>query len=164
MSTSDALLVAHVVRFAQASDLPYPRPRSRGARAQDADKLYTFALTDPDAPNPTEPKFAEWVHWLSVNRSAAGAGGDDLVAFFGSAPGNGAGVHRYVLVVYEQTAAIVDAAEPRIPLRRCAACGGNVWSRRAHRSSVPSRPTDTVRTPSHRTRHLPQWLPAAEEL
>ena len=23
-------------------------------------KLYTIVLSDPDAPNPTEPKFAEW--------------------------------------------------------------------------------------------------------
>lgn len=26
-------------------------------------KLYTIVLSDPDAPNPTEPKFAEWIHW-----------------------------------------------------------------------------------------------------
>ena len=26
-------------------------------------KLYTVILSDPDAPNPAEPKFAEWLHW-----------------------------------------------------------------------------------------------------
>lgn len=26
-------------------------------------KLYTIVLADPDAPNPTDPKFACWVHW-----------------------------------------------------------------------------------------------------
>lgn len=91
-------------------------PVARTHAFQSNDKLYTFALTDPDAPNPAEPKFAEWVHWLSVNRGASGAGGDDLVAFFGSAPGQGAGIHRYVLVVYEQ-AAPIHSSEPRIPLR-----------------------------------------------
>lgn len=29
----------------------------------DKDKLYTVCLADPDAPNPTEPKFACWIHW-----------------------------------------------------------------------------------------------------
>ena len=31
--------------------------------AGEAGKLYTVILSDPDAPNPAEPKFAEWIHW-----------------------------------------------------------------------------------------------------
>ena len=84
-----------------------------------AEKHYTFILSDPDAPNPTEPKFAEWIHWLSVNNRVDGAvAGEDLVAFFGSAPGQGAGIHRYVLVVYEQAGVIATESESRIPLQR----------------------------------------------
>ena len=83
-----------------------------------AGKLYTVILSDPDAPNAAEPKFAEWLHWLQCNASAedlAGTG-EALVAYFGSAPGNGAGVHRYCIVVYEQPAGAIGGDEPRIPL------------------------------------------------
>jgi hypothetical protein len=44
------------------------------------------------------------------------AAGESIVKYFGSAPGQGAGVHRYVLAVYEQTTGAIAPAEPRIPL------------------------------------------------
>jgi phosphatidylethanolamine-binding protein (PEBP) family uncharacterized protein len=71
--------------------------------AGEADKLYTLILSDPDAPNPADPKFGEWQHWVHVNAGPSDlSSGESITAFFGSAPGQGAGVHRYCLVVYEQ--------------------------------------------------------------
>lgn len=35
--------------------------------------LYSLALSDPDAPVPTNPTAREWLHWLVIN-----APGDDL--------------------------------------------------------------------------------------
>ena len=81
--------------------------------------LYTLILSDPDAPNPGSPEFAEWQHWRVVNAPAADlAAGDVRCAYFGSAPGQGAGVHRYVLVAYAQPGgariAVDDAADAPI--------------------------------------------------
>jgi hypothetical protein len=86
-------------------------------------KLYCIAFTDPDAPNPTEPKFAEFNHWLTVNVPAPKADGpveygDPIVAYVGSAPGQAGGVHRYVFVVYEQPDKLT-CDEPRVPIQRC---------------------------------------------
>ena len=82
--------------------------------------LYAVILSDPDAPNPTEPKFAEWIHYLAVNvRGCDLKSGDENVRYFGSAPGQGAGVHRYCVVVYEQTTGAIAPEAPVIPLRRC---------------------------------------------
>ena len=80
-------------------------------------KLYTIILSDPDAPNPSEPKFAEWIHWLVVNVPGSDvSAGIALVPYFGSAPGNGAGNHRYMFVVYEQSGE-VSAEESRVAPR-----------------------------------------------
>ena len=90
-----------------------------GDASSSAGKLYTVILSDPDAPNPAEPKFAEWLHSLRVNASAQdlARSGDEIVAYFGSAPGKGAGVHRYCIVVYEQAGGLaITPSEPRIPL------------------------------------------------
>lgn len=66
--------------------------------------LYTVLLTDPDAPSVADPKFGEFAHWVVVNASAADVQGtgEALVAYHGSSPGPGSGVHRYCLVVYAQ--------------------------------------------------------------
>jgi len=91
-----------------------PRVVLAGARA---DALYAFVLSDPDAPSVADPKFGEWQHWVVVNaRGGDAAAGDVLTAFFGPAPGKDSGAHRYVLVAYEQAAAVDAAAEPRVPL------------------------------------------------
>ncbi len=88
----------------------------------DPSRLYTIILSDPDAPNTAEPKFAEWQHWVQVNvrvdkdSGAVVDKGESVTAFFGPAPGKDSGRHRYCLVVYEQEAAInVDPAE-KLPL------------------------------------------------
>ncbi|KAL7836909.1 hypothetical protein AOLI_G00281930 [Acnodon oligacanthus] len=67
------------------------------------EKLYTVAMTDPDAPSRKDPKFREWHHFLVVNVK-----GNDISTgcvmsdYVGSGPPKGTGLHRYVWLVYEQ--------------------------------------------------------------
>ena len=75
--------------------------------------LYTLILSDPDAPSPAQPEFAEWMHWVVVNAPAENlGGGEQLTAYFGSAPGQGTGLHRYVLVAYAQPGRIAPTEAP----------------------------------------------------
>ena len=101
---------------------------------------FTVALTDPDAPDPTVPKFAEFCHWLEGDLSLNEAGelhrpdgGDpraELVPYFGSAPDKAgkAAPHAYALVVYLQRATLKGnpaveryrvAPKSGFPPRRC---------------------------------------------
>ena len=106
-----------------------------------AGATFTVALTDPDAPNPLDPKFAEFCHWLEGDLSLNEAGvlhrpdgGDplsELVPYFGSAPGKLDDVpvpHAYALVVYLQRATLKGnpaveryrvAPKSGFPPRRC---------------------------------------------
>jgi phosphatidylethanolamine-binding protein (PEBP) family uncharacterized protein len=76
------------------------------------DNMYTVILSDPDAPSPSDPKFAEWQHWVWTNATVRGAAdlcaldpatssGDHPTAWFGPAPGQG-DAHTYCVVVYQQ--------------------------------------------------------------
>jgi hypothetical protein len=79
--------------------------------------LFTVLLTDPDAPSAADPKFGEFAHWVVVNAAAADVQGtgEALVAYHGSSPGPGSGVHRYCLVVYAQPGgARIACDEPRV--------------------------------------------------
>jgi len=65
--------------------------------------LYTLVLTDPDAPSRQQPKYREWHHWLVVNIPENDiAKGETLSEYVGSGPPKGTGLHRYVLLVYQQ--------------------------------------------------------------
>ncbi|KAK9841768.1 hypothetical protein WJX81_001699 [Elliptochloris bilobata] len=63
--------------------------------------LYSLALSDPDAPIPTNPSAREWLHWLVIN-----APGDDLgsgeVLYDYNAPAPPGGLHRYIFTLYSQ--------------------------------------------------------------
>ena len=82
------------------------------AQPLNPEHLYTVILSDPDAPSPSDPKFAEWQHWVWVNASVRGADpcvldpatslGDHPTSWFGPAPGQG-DAHMYCVVVYQQT-------------------------------------------------------------
>ncbi|MGH0182118.1 UNVERIFIED_CONTAM: hypothetical protein FKN15_008719 [Acipenser sinensis] len=90
------------------------RPTSIAWDGCDANKLYTLALTDPDAPSRKNPKFREWHHFLVVNMQGSDiSSGCVMSDYVGSGPpkGTGAGypslksppgLHRYVWLVYEQ--------------------------------------------------------------
>uniref|UniRef100_A0A0N4Z6M9 Phosphatidylethanolamine-binding protein n=1 Tax=Parastrongyloides trichosuri TaxID=131310 RepID=A0A0N4Z6M9_PARTI len=75
----------------------------------DPQGLYTLAMTDPDAPSRTDPKFREWEHWLVVNIPGNNISkGDTLAEYVGSGPPSGTGFHRYVYLVYKQQGKITD--------------------------------------------------------
>ncbi|KAI3372581.1 hypothetical protein L3Q82_023054 [Scortum barcoo] len=70
----------------------------------DPSKLYTLALTDPDAPSRKDPKFREWHHFLVVNMKGNDVSSGSVMSdYVGSGPPKGTGLHRYVwLVVRKQ--------------------------------------------------------------
>ncbi|XP_061527289.1 phosphatidylethanolamine-binding protein 1 [Phycodurus eques] len=73
----------------------------------DPKKLYTLALTDPDAPSRGDPKFREWHHFLVVNMKGNDvSSGEVLSDYVGSGPPRGTGLHRYVWLVYSQAGAL----------------------------------------------------------
>ncbi|CAD7086656.1 unnamed protein product [Hermetia illucens] len=70
-------------------------------------KFYTICMTDPDAPSRRDPKFREWHHWLVGNIPGNNiTEGDILSEYIGSAPPKGSGLHRYVILVYQQNGKI----------------------------------------------------------
>ncbi|KAK5646320.1 hypothetical protein RI129_004784 [Pyrocoelia pectoralis] len=80
----------------------------------DPDKYYLLVMTDPDAPSRSNPEFREWHHWLVGNIPGMDVGkGEVLSAYIGSGPPEGTGLHRYVLLVYEQPDKITFD-EPRL--------------------------------------------------
>lgn len=78
----------------------------------DSSKLYTLALTDPDAPSRQKPTFREWHHFLVVNMKGNDVStGRVMSDYVGSGPPQGTGLHRYVWLVYEQ-AGPLSCSEP----------------------------------------------------
>lgn len=71
--------------------------------AADPYAYYTLIMTDPDAPSRKNPARREWHHWLVVNVPGAQIEkGETLTDYIGSAPPDGSGLHRYVLLAYKQ--------------------------------------------------------------
>ncbi|XP_063389036.1 protein D2-like [Cydia fagiglandana] len=67
-------------------------------------KYYTVAMIDPDTPSPEVPKFREFNHWLVANVPGDNVtAGETLTTYFGPTPPPGTGLHRYVVLVYQQT-------------------------------------------------------------
>ncbi|CAG5049624.1 unnamed protein product [Parnassius apollo] len=59
--------------------------------------FYTVAMTGPDA------RDSEWQHWLVGNVPGSDVSkGDVLTEYSGAGPRPGTGLHRYVLLVYQQ--------------------------------------------------------------
>lgn len=82
------------------------------------DAYYTVCLTDPDAPSRAEPIYREWNHWLVANIPGNDiAAGETLSEYIGSAPPSGTGFHRYVFLVYKQSAGQLEFSEPRLTNR-----------------------------------------------
>ncbi|KAK0141975.1 Phosphatidylethanolamine-binding protein 1 [Merluccius polli] len=83
------------------------RPTSIDWAGCDVTKRYTLALTDPDAPSRSDPKFREWHHFLVVNMKGNDVSSGCVMSdYVGSGPPKGTGLHRYVWLVYEQTDAL----------------------------------------------------------
>ncbi|CAL4977368.1 unnamed protein product [Urochloa decumbens] len=64
--------------------------------------LYTLIMTDPDAPSPSDPTMREYLHWIVANIPGGtdASKGEDVVEYMGPRPP--VGIHRYVLVLFEQ--------------------------------------------------------------
>ncbi|XP_054466335.1 phosphatidylethanolamine-binding protein 1 [Anoplopoma fimbria] len=79
------------------------RPTCMEWEGCDSTKLYTLALTDPDAPSRKDPKFREWHHFLVINMKGNDVSSGCVMSdYVGSGPPKGTGLHRYVWLVYEQ--------------------------------------------------------------
>ncbi|KAH7698134.1 Protein D2 [Aphelenchoides avenae] len=64
-------------------------------------------MVDPDAPSPNDPSARSWVHWLVVNVLGNDiAQGQVIQEYNGPTPPTGSGLHRYVLLAYEQPSLI----------------------------------------------------------
>ncbi|KAL6626590.1 hypothetical protein ACP70R_030316 [Stipagrostis hirtigluma subsp. patula] len=79
-----------------------PLVRISGRRSD----LYTLIMTDPDAPSPSDPTMREYLHWIVTNIPGGmdAAKGEEVVAYMGPRPP--VGIHRYVLVLFEQKARV----------------------------------------------------------
>uniref|UniRef100_A0ACD5ZVW8 Uncharacterized protein n=1 Tax=Avena sativa TaxID=4498 RepID=A0ACD5ZVW8_AVESA len=86
-----------------------PAVHIAGGRVGD---LFTLVMTDPDAPSPSEPTMKEWLHWLVVNipGGADPSQGQEVVPYMAPCPP--LGIHRYVLVLYQQKARVAAPAAP----------------------------------------------------
>nr|ABW96232.1 ZCN9 [Zea mays] len=64
--------------------------------------LYTLIMTDPDAPSPSNPTMREYLHWIVINIPGGtdATKGEEVVEYMGPRPP--VGIHRYVLVLFEQ--------------------------------------------------------------
>lgn len=72
-----------------------------------ADKLYTVMMMDPDAPSRENPSFAQWYHWGVINVPGNDIDkGEVIAAYVGAGPPANTGLHRYIIVVYEQNGEI----------------------------------------------------------
>ena len=68
---------------------------------------YTLIMTDPDAPSRANPTFREFFHWAVVNIPGNEVSqGDEICSYMGAGPPHGGGTHRYLFLLYQQTAPI----------------------------------------------------------
>ncbi|MEQ2274200.1 hypothetical protein XENORESO_016024 [Xenotaenia resolanae] len=75
----------------------------------DPSKLYTLALTDPDAPSRKDPKFREWHHFLVVNMKGNDVSSGYVMSdYVGSGPPKGTGKQVKKLLNFGITAIAVS--------------------------------------------------------
>ena len=83
--------------------------------AQDETDFYTLMVVDPDAPSRADPKFREWVHWVTVNIQGSDVRtGEDLFGYVGAGPPKGTGLHRYVFLLYRQPYGQIEFNEKKL--------------------------------------------------
>ncbi|KAK6505576.1 hypothetical protein TWF481_007469 [Arthrobotrys musiformis] len=73
---------------------------------QSDDARYTLCLTDPDAASRSNPKWAEFCHWLVTDIKLSSGplnlkSARELVEYMGPAPPAKTGKHRYVLLLFK---------------------------------------------------------------
>ncbi|KAB0797455.1 hypothetical protein PPYR_08449 [Photinus pyralis] len=96
---------ANNVKVNEGNELTPPQAKSAPELEwnTDPDKLYLLAMVDPDAPSRNNPKFREWQHWIVGNIPGCDVKKGDVISeYIGPKPPQGTGLHRYVLLVYQQ--------------------------------------------------------------
>jgi len=84
------------------------------------DQLYTVLMVDPDAPSRSDPSMRSFLHWAIVNCPGEERDrGDTIAEYTGPAPPPGSGLHRYVFIVYQQTAKADVSKLDKIGASRC---------------------------------------------
>ncbi|CBI15548.3 hypothetical protein VitviT2T_025789 [Vitis vinifera] len=76
------------------------------------DEFYTLVMTDPDAPSPSEPSMREWVHWIvaDIPGGTNATRGKEALPYVGPRPP--VGIHRYILVLFQQKAPLGLVEQP----------------------------------------------------
>jgi phosphatidylethanolamine-binding protein (PEBP) family uncharacterized protein len=108
----------------------------RGAGETLNTSLYTFTMTDPDAPSAQNPTSADWLHWLVINATNPddASSGQTIASYEGPSPPAGSGPHRYYTRVWKQADRLVVNTPPRerFPLAAFAAEHGLTMIKETH--------------------------------
>lgn len=84
----------------------------------DLNELYTLVMVDPDALSRTNPMFRSIRHWAVINIPGSDVTkGDQITEYVGAGPPNGAGLHRYVFLVYKQNGGRIEYDGPIVSNR-----------------------------------------------
>ncbi|GLJ36396.1 hypothetical protein SUGI_0730650 [Cryptomeria japonica] len=79
------------------------RPRvDIGRDSQDLRTFYTLIMTDPDAPNPSDPTLREYLHWMVVDIPATTSASMGIELMSYEPPRPTIGIHRFVFVLFKQ--------------------------------------------------------------
>ncbi|GLJ55973.1 hypothetical protein SUGI_1201590 [Cryptomeria japonica] len=65
--------------------------------------FFTLIMTDPDAPNPSDPTGREYLHWLvtDIPGTKSTSFGREIIGY--ESPNPMVGIHRYVLTLFKQS-------------------------------------------------------------
>jgi len=74
----------------------------------DPEKLYTAMMIDPDAPSRAQSQpNKNWLHWVKVNIPGSNVNvGETTVTYVPCGPPKDTGLHRYLILVFEQKKSI----------------------------------------------------------
>ena len=61
-------------------------------------------MVDPDAPSRQNPEYRSILHWLvgNIKITNQGTTGQEIIQYIGAVPPEDGGMHRYVLLVFQQ--------------------------------------------------------------
>jgi hypothetical protein len=103
-----------LARVGQVKDEPrvtFERIGGAGEKGEDEER-FTFAMLDPDAPTPADPKFAFWRHWVvaSIPSSTSSeseaeaevSAGRTLTPYLAPGPKDESGPHRYLFLLFRE--------------------------------------------------------------
>lgn len=75
---------------------------------------YTLLLIDPDAPTPSDPKFAYWRHWVVTRIPSASPfphSGTTLTQYLAPGPKDDSEPHRYLFLLYREPGDLKDLSK-----------------------------------------------------